>query len=206
MLKNVAQNFSAPVLNKINDKVTRRAPERLASASIILTKTACHVQAQQAAKLKDEAENPFALPPEKMKDQVHMKKLLLNGLPPIVAHEQGIALNSAARVMSSREVLKSSAPCGVQDISCRLGVIVNERKTSLHLLQHREKQIEWQQMPAWMQQAQPHAAAMKALLCGALCTITKVFIAGLHALDALTCWRYALFNLLIHGLQLKPVW
>jgi len=59
------------------------------------------VQAQQAAKLKDEAENPFALPPEKMRDQVHMKKLLLNGLPPIVAHEQGIALTSAARVMSS---------------------------------------------------------------------------------------------------------
>lgn len=60
------------------------------------------MQAQQAAKLKDEAENPFAVPPEKVKDQVHMKKLLLNGLHPIVAHEQGIALNSAARVISSR--------------------------------------------------------------------------------------------------------
>ncbi len=100
------------------------------------------MQAQQAAKLKDEAENPFALPPEKMKDRVHMKKVLLNGLPPILAHEQGIALNSAARVMSSCQVLKSSLPCVVQNVLCRLGAIVNERRSSLHFLPHREKQVE----------------------------------------------------------------
>ena len=100
------------------------------------------MQAQQAAKLKDEAENPFALPPEKMKDQVHMKKVLLNSLPLIVAHEQGIALNSAARVSSSRQVLKSSSPCIVQDVSCRLGAVVKERRSLLRLSQPKEKQIE----------------------------------------------------------------
>ena len=44
------------------------------------------------------AENPYLQPPGKMKDQLELRKLLLHNLHPIVAHEQGITLTTAAGV------------------------------------------------------------------------------------------------------------
>ena len=78
---------------------------------------------RKQAERKKVAQNPFSRPPRKMTDVVELKHLLLHNLHPIVAHEQGIALKTAAgvRMLTHPAAMPYSSTWSSPCVSVRVG-------------------------------------------------------------------------------------